>query len=113
QSGAPEFVAASAWAAYCATTIRPREDGTSFRTVRVSSSGPIWKLWCLFCLITCGNFARFAYLTGWRRGEIVSLKLTDVDRGAGEKLPPPKEQSSPPPTELFWSKTTSASRRIA
>jgi integrase len=28
------------------------------------------------------DFARFAYLTGWRKGEIISLKGTDVDRDA-------------------------------
>jgi len=29
------------------------------------------------------DFTRFAYLTGWRNGEIISLKWTDVDRDAG------------------------------
>jgi len=29
------------------------------------------------------DFTRFAYLTGWRKGETVSLKWTDVDRGVG------------------------------
>src|SRR5262249_3668049 len=29
------------------------------------------------------DFTRFAYLTGWRKGEIISLKWTDVHREAG------------------------------
>jgi integrase len=29
------------------------------------------------------DFTRFAYLTGWRTGEIIYLKWTDVDRDAG------------------------------
>jgi integrase len=29
------------------------------------------------------DFTRFAYLTGWRKGEIASLRWTDVDRDAG------------------------------
>ena len=29
------------------------------------------------------DFTRFAYLSGWRKGEIISLKWTDVDREAG------------------------------
>ena len=29
------------------------------------------------------DFTRFAYLTGWRKGEIISLKWTDADRDAG------------------------------
>ena len=29
------------------------------------------------------DFTRFAYLTGWRKGEITSLKWTDMDRDAG------------------------------
>ena len=29
------------------------------------------------------DFTRFAYLTGWRKGEGISLKWTDVDRDAG------------------------------
>ena len=35
------------------------------------------------------DFTRFAYLTGWRKGEIISPKWTDVDRDAGAiRLPP-------------------------
>ena len=35
------------------------------------------------------DFTRFAYLTGWRKGEIISLRWTDVDRDAGAiRLPP-------------------------
>jgi integrase len=29
------------------------------------------------------DFTRFDYLTAWRKGEIISLKWTDVDRDAG------------------------------
>jgi integrase len=29
------------------------------------------------------DFTRFAYLTEWRRGELVSLCWSDVDRDAG------------------------------
>jgi len=29
------------------------------------------------------DFTRFAYLTGWRKGEIISLRWTDLDRDAG------------------------------
>jgi integrase len=32
------------------------------------------------------DLTRFAYLTGWRKGEIISLKWTDVDRDAGAIL---------------------------
>ena len=32
------------------------------------------------------HFTRFAYLTGWRKGESISLKWTDVDRDAGVRL---------------------------
>jgi integrase len=39
------------------------------------------------------DFTRFAYLTGWRKGEIISLKWTDVDRDAGRSDCDPKRPS--------------------
>ena len=40
------------------------------------------------------DFTRFAYLTGWRRGEIVSLRWSDVDRDGGAIRLRPEESKN-------------------
>jgi integrase len=46
-----------------------------------------WTTWgrprCAALPAYLQDFTRLAYLTGWRKSEIVSLKWTDVDRDAG------------------------------
>jgi integrase len=46
-------------------------------------SGPTWKPLSLPWPDDLRDFTRFAYLTGWRKGEMISLKWTDVNRDAG------------------------------
>ncbi len=40
------------------------------------------------------DFSRFAYLTGWRRGEIISLRWPDVDRDGGAIRLRPEESKN-------------------
>ena len=46
------------------------------------------------------DFARFAYLTGWRKGEPRSLKWSDVDRGAGRIFLRSENSKNKEPREL-------------
>jgi integrase len=42
------------------------------------------------------DLTRFAYLTGWRKGEIISLRWTDVDRDTGGDPPPARSRQDRP-----------------
>jgi len=48
------------------------------------------------------DFTRFAYLSGWRKGEIISLRWSDVDRDAGAiRLRPEAAKTGPGRTVML------------
>ncbi len=58
------------------------------------------------------DFTRLAYLTGWRKGEIICLKWTDVDRDTGTiRLRPEAAKTSRGRTVVLEGSTHRSSRR--